>query len=670
MAHLKVKSQGKLIYETELLDNKVYTVGRKEDCEICLADEKGISREHLRLVKVNNSWQVEVLSRFGNVFYKGEALPSFTLEPGTIFTVLNFEFEYSEASLSSSNLPELRNPNTADESSFDENLEKTVIGRSTVVPTIKILDSNKELISAVPLQEGSKWIAGRESTSDIHISDPRVSRRQFEIKKEAGNYYIIDLGSINGTLVNDLVISKTEYQPLYSGDIIKVLEYELNFEIIDLDYSKKISNLPVASKVEAHADNALATGDSSTNNAVNNLPTNYHSQTQMMTPYMPHPNQGMVPYQGHTPSASNSYQAFLYDLKNNKDKKRKAILVILAVVILGGAYFYKVQSDNATVAVNKLKSDPFNNLTPEKQEAVKGFYSKAKYYLQQEKWELARSEIMKLKEVINSYLDSEELLKFVEVQYQTLREREEITKREEEAKMIDEKIQAITEKCQKLINPNITMEEMDHCLSDAKALNPEHNLISSLINQVQGIITERELKSQEKKEYLAKVAQLRSMYNRAVATEKADQLVAIDLFNKVIESSLPDPNGLKKNSNIKIQEIKNNINSKTQKLQKDADEFANNLNYKEAILALREAKKVDPKNFMIDEKINKYIHDLKKQMKVLYEEGVLEENFGNVEGGENKPGAKDKWKKILEKDINDGEYYKKAYIRLKKYGAL
>jgi hypothetical protein len=54
----------------------------------------------------------------------------------------------------------------------------------------------------------------------------------------------------------------------------------------------------------------------------------------------------------------------------------------------------------------------------------------------------------------------------------------------------------------------------------------------------------------------------------------------------------------------------------------------------------------------------------------LYQEGILEESFGNVDGAESKVGAKDKWRKILELDITDGEYFKKAYIKLKKYGAL
>ena len=46
------------------------------------------------------------------------------------------------------------------------------------------------------------------------------------------------------------------------------------------------------------------------------------------------------------------------------------------------------------------------------------------------------------------------------------------------------------------------------------------------------------------------------------------------------------------------------------------------------------------------------------------------QNFGHVDGSESRPGAKDKWKKIIETDLEDGDYYRKAFIKLKKYGVL
>jgi hypothetical protein len=37
---------------------------------------------------------------------------------------------------------------------------------------------------------------------------------------------------------------------------------------------------------------------------------------------------------------------------------------------------------------------------------------------------------------------------------------------------------------------------------------------------------------------------------------------------------------------------------------------------------------------------------------------------------ETRPGAKDKWKKIIELDLDDGEYYRKAFIKLRRYGVF
>ena len=85
---------------------------------------------------------------------------------------------------------------------------------------------------------------------------------------------------------------------------------------------------------------------------------------------------------------------------------------------------------------------------------------------------------------------------------------------------------------------------------------------------------------------------------------------------------------------------------------------------------MRKAKKIDPNNGDLDEKIENYVRELKKQTLVIFQEGILEEGFGNIEGSEGKPGAKDKWKKVLELDVPDGEYYQKARQRLKKYGVM
>ena len=51
-------------------------------------------------------------------------------------------------------------------------------------------------------------------------------------------------------------------------------------------------------------------------------------------------------------------------------------------------------------------------------------------------------------------------------------------------------------------------------------------------------------------------------------------------------------------------------------------------------------------------------------MQTIYQESILEEGVGEVEA------AKVKWKKILEQSIPEEEYFKKAKIKLKKYGVI
>jgi hypothetical protein len=48
-------------------------------------------------------------------------------------------------------------------------------------------------------------------------------------------------------------------------------------------------------------------------------------------------------------------------------------------------------------------------------------------------------------------------------------------------------------------------------------------------------------------------------------------------------------------------------------------------------------------------------------MQIIYQEAIVEENIGNLET------AKDRFRKIREQDVVDGEYFLKATMKLKKY---
>lgn len=68
---------------------------------------------------------------------------------------------------------------------------------------------------------------GRELDNDIQVIDPRVSRRHARIRADGTRVTVADLGSTNGTLVNDVPITG-EYV-LHDGDVLRMGHSEWAF---------------------------------------------------------------------------------------------------------------------------------------------------------------------------------------------------------------------------------------------------------------------------------------------------------------------------------------------------------------------------------------------------------------------------------------------------------
>jgi len=64
-------------------------------------------------------------------------------------------------------------------------------------------------------------VLGRSQECEIRLADPNVSRRHAEVRQEDATYWLVDLGSTNGTLVNG---ERVERVRLSDGDRITVGE--------------------------------------------------------------------------------------------------------------------------------------------------------------------------------------------------------------------------------------------------------------------------------------------------------------------------------------------------------------------------------------------------------------------------------------------------------------
>lgn len=74
-----------------------------------------------------------------------------------------------------------------------------------------------------------RMVIGRRSTNEIYLDDPKISRQHAEVTFENGEYCINDLGSLNGTLVNDGKISKKKLEP---GDRIVLGSTLIQFRVV------------------------------------------------------------------------------------------------------------------------------------------------------------------------------------------------------------------------------------------------------------------------------------------------------------------------------------------------------------------------------------------------------------------------------------------------------
>jgi len=83
-------------------------------------------------------------------------------------------------------------------------------------------------VAEVPLLNGSTWKIGRDQSCAVMLQDDVVSRRHAMVQfTENAEYYLIDLGSRNGTFLNDARVSTPCV--LANGDQIRIGVFQLEF---------------------------------------------------------------------------------------------------------------------------------------------------------------------------------------------------------------------------------------------------------------------------------------------------------------------------------------------------------------------------------------------------------------------------------------------------------
>jgi pSer/pThr/pTyr-binding forkhead associated (FHA) protein len=98
-------------------------------------------------------------------------------------------------------------------------------------------DPQSGTVKEFVLMEGATATIGRHASNDICIPEQHVSRQHAVINYRNGMFVLTDLGSANGTFLNDQQVAQP--LPLVAGDVIRLYVPVLNFSALVSDDERR-----------------------------------------------------------------------------------------------------------------------------------------------------------------------------------------------------------------------------------------------------------------------------------------------------------------------------------------------------------------------------------------------------------------------------------------------
>ena len=193
------------------LNGDVVTIGRGSKNDIIIHDNE-ISREHCRLIRSGGDYTLEDMNSSNGTFVNAQRVAKpWPLQHGFYIELgdaVAFEYERPEVAIAQAAEPATQETDTA--------LPLPELNRAPEYYSLLMAsgpDSGRVYSLAQPLIK-----IGRDLTNDIIIQDPEVSRFHARLRRSGAQYQIEDLGSTNGTRLNDVLV--TEPTPLENEDTI------------------------------------------------------------------------------------------------------------------------------------------------------------------------------------------------------------------------------------------------------------------------------------------------------------------------------------------------------------------------------------------------------------------------------------------------------------------
>lgn len=230
---LTVVYEGRTLDRYEFADDEEITVGRHEDCEIRIDNNKGISRRHCEILCKDGAHVLKDLGSSNGTYVNGKKIKRHTLNTGDVFSVVGMKIKYEgsakavtrEAPEKPLGLPDLTmnvNPK-----SFRKAAAATGGGRggaSKIHGHIVIAGETKNTV----LLHKSAYSIGKDPKADLAIEGAFTPRLAALIVRDQREFWLLDVSPKgNAVTVND---EEVRSRTLVDGDVVKIGGGKVEFE--------------------------------------------------------------------------------------------------------------------------------------------------------------------------------------------------------------------------------------------------------------------------------------------------------------------------------------------------------------------------------------------------------------------------------------------------------